>query len=111
MCDDSSKHKATAVSLTSMYDDRDGIGLGDFQKQLEAKLKEIHDCAVHNWSEQQLAVWLRDVMKLGDVADAALAEGEIDGAAALEMIRDDWIELGASGVKAAKIVSQLKKLV
>ena len=49
--------------------------------------------------------------KLGDVADAALAEGEIDGAAALEMIRDDWIELGASGVKAAKIVSQLKKLV
>jgi hypothetical protein len=35
----------------------------------------------------------------------------LDGATALEMVRDDWIELGASGLKAAKIVAQLKKLV
>ena len=50
-------------------------------------------------------------MKLGDVADAALAEGGVDGAAALMMDKEDWKELGASGVQASKIMSQLNKLV
>jgi uncharacterized phosphosugar-binding protein len=49
-------------------------------------------------------------MNLGAVADAVLAEGGVDGAAALEMDKDGWKELGASAVKAAKIISQLKKL-
>ena len=66
---------------------------------------------VQDWSDQQVAAWLRDVMKLGNIADAALVEGGLDGATTLEMVRDDWIELGASGLKAAKIVAQLKKLV
>ena len=66
---------------------------------------------VQDWSDQQVAGWLRDVMKLGNVADAVVAEGGVDGAAALMMIRDDWMELGASGLKASKIMSQLKKLV
>ena len=66
---------------------------------------------VHGWSEQQVAAWLRDVMQLADVADAALAEGGVDGAAALMMVREDWKELGASGVKAPRIVAQLGKLV
>ena len=49
-------------------------------------------------------------MKFDDVADAVLAEG-VDGAMVLEMDKDEWKELGTSGLKAAKIVSQLKKLV
>ena len=49
-------------------------------------------------------------MKFDAVADAVLAEG-VDGAMAIEMIREDWVELGTSGLKAAKIVSRLKQLV
>ena len=59
--------------------------------------------------QEQLAEWLRDVMKLEDIAKAATEE-EVDGATALEMLRDDWMELGAPGLKAAKVVAQLKKL-
>ena len=65
---------------------------------------------VEGWTEQQIASWLRDELKFDAVADAVLAES-VDGAMAIEMIREDWVELGASGLKAAKIVSQLKKLV
>ena len=42
--------------------------------------------------------------------DVAAAAGEVDGSTAIEMDKDDWKELGASGIKAAKIVGQLKKL-
>ena len=62
------------------------------------------------WSEAQLAAWLRDEMRLGAVADAAEAE-QVDGKTALEIEKDDWKELGASGVRAAKIVANLKSLV
>ena len=65
---------------------------------------------VNSWSEEQLVAWLRDVQKLGDVADKAAEEG-VDGATAMIMDKDDWKELGASGVKASKIVAQLGKLV
>ena len=65
---------------------------------------------VQDWSDQQVAAWLRDVLKFEALADAALAEG-LDGAMAAEMDKDDWKELGTSGLKAAKIVSQLKRLV
>ena len=61
------------------------------------------------WSETQLVAWLRD-MKLDAVADAAAAEEGVDGAMALEMDKEAWKELGASALKAAKIVSSLKKL-
>ena len=65
---------------------------------------------VEGWTEQQVAAWLRDALKLGAVADAALEEG-VDGATAVEMDKEGWKELGASAVKAARIVAQLKKLV
>jgi hypothetical protein len=61
------------------------------------------------WSEMQLVAWLRD-MKLDAVADAAAAEEGVDGAMALEMDKEAWKELGASALKAAKIVSSLKRL-
>ena len=43
-------------------------------------------------------------------AIVAMAADEVDGAMAIEMGKDEWKELGASGLKAAKIVSELEKL-
>eukprot|EP01043_Picozoa_sp_COSAG02_P051100 COSAG02_NODE_5337_length_4424_cov_4.315376_5_plen_50_part_00 len=40
---------------------------------------------------------------------AAAKEEEVDGATAVEMDNDAWKELGASALKAAKIVASLKK--
>jgi hypothetical protein len=62
------------------------------------------------WNESQLVGWLRGEMGLDAVADAVAAEDGIDGAMALEMDKDCWKELGASNLKAAKIISSLKKL-
>jgi hypothetical protein len=61
------------------------------------------------WSTGELCSWLSTAMKLGDVSAAAEAE-EVDGATAVEMDNDAWKELGASALKAAKIVAGLKKL-
>ena len=65
---------------------------------------------VQSWSVVQLGAWLTTEMKLADVAKAAIAE-EVDGVTALEMVREDWIDLGASGIKASKIIGTLKKLI
>ena len=65
---------------------------------------------VQDWSDQQVAAWLRDALKFEDVAQVATEQG-VDGATATEMDKDDWKELGVSGFKAAKVVAQLKKLV
>ena len=61
-----------------------------------------------NWSTVQLEAWLVNVMGLPAVAKAA--EGDVDGGTAVEMDLQSWRELGATSVKAAKIVSELKKL-
>lgn len=34
----------------------------------------------------------------------------MDGGTAIEMVREDWKELGATGIQAAKIVSEVKKI-
>ena len=65
---------------------------------------------IHDWTEHQVAAWLRDVIELGDVAEVVVEE-RVDGATALVMDKDDWKELGASGVKASRIIAQLGKLV
>ena len=46
---------------------------------------------------------------LEEVAAGAEA-AEIDCATAVEMDKEDWKELGATGVQSAKIVGVLKKL-
>ena len=66
--------------------------------------------AAQDWNAEQFAAWLRDDLKFEALAGVTLAEG-VDGAMASEMDKDDWKELGISGLKAAKIMSQLKKLV
>eukprot|EP01051_Picozoa_sp_SAG22_P003682 SAG22_NODE_182_length_16036_cov_13.692226_5_plen_1698_part_00 len=60
------------------------------------------------WSAADIEEWIANTLSLPEVA-ATLA-GEVDGGTAIEMIREDWKELGATGVKASKIVSQIKKL-
>ena len=35
---------------------------------------------------------------------------QVDGAEAKNMVREDWLELGASGLKAAKILGEIDKL-
>ena len=51
-------------------------------------------------------------MELPDVAQALITE-DVDFNTALEnmMDTDDWKHLGAEGIKAAKIVSKMKKFV
>jgi len=53
--------------------------------------------------------WLASELRLEEVAVGAQA-AEIDGATALEMDKEDWKELGATGIQSAKIVGALKKL-
>ncbi len=49
-------------------------------------------------------------MELPEVAQALITE-DVDFNTALEMDTDDWKHLGAEGIKAAKIVSKMKKFV
>ena len=71
-----------------------------------AKTKSKRPC---DWTVSQLTVWVHEEMGLPAVADAA-AEEEVDGATAMEMDKEDWKELGSTGVQAAKLVATLKKL-
>jgi len=62
-----------------------------------------------DWTVADVHRWLSEVMKLASVADAAQGE-EVDGAVACAMSNEDWKELGAAGLKAAKLVAALTKL-
>ena len=57
-----------------------------------------------------MKAWLTVEMTMPAIA-AAVAGGDVDGATAIEMDKDDWKELRATGVTASKIVGRLKKLV
>ena len=64
---------------------------------------------IADWNVDEVASWLRDVMKLNDVATATVEE-EIDGAVIVKLEKEDWKELGASGMKAAKLLAAVEKL-
>ena len=55
-----------------------------------------------------MAAWLTDEIGVPAVAEAAAA-AEVDGATAVEMDKEDWKELGATGVQGARIVAEVKK--
>jgi hypothetical protein len=63
---------------------------------------------VSEWSEAELAGWLRDEMGLPEVAEEALRE-EVDGGTAMEMDIDDWRELGAGADAIPEIVEALSQ--
>ena len=56
-----------------------------------------------------LASWATDALQLPQISEV-ITEAGIDGATALEMERDDWKELGATGLQCAKVLGGLKKL-
>ena len=61
------------------------------------------------WDAAALAAWATNALQLPKVGEA-IVEAGVDGATALEMLREDWKELGASGLQCAKIMGGLKKL-
>ena len=69
----------------------------------------ILERALREWSASQVCRWLANDMQMPGVGAAAEAE-DVDGATAAEMGKADWVELGASGIQAAKIVGALKKM-
>ena len=87
-----------------------GAGVQPKMEGLSEGVPPTSASGVHGWSEEQVANWVRDVLKFEDVAQVVTEQG-VDGATATEMIRDDWVELRVSGFKAAKVVAQVNKLV
>jgi hypothetical protein len=64
--------------------------------------------ALRLWSVKELEKYVRSVLGLGGVA-AEINRQRVDGAMAVEMSKDEWKEVGATGLEAARIVSALKK--
>lgn len=69
----------------------------------------IADAHVSEWSVLDVKGWLSDALKLPAVGVEAERDS-VDGRAAQAMDKQDWRELGASGLKAAKIVGAMKSL-
>jgi hypothetical protein len=67
------------------------------------------DTHVSEWSALDVKAWLSDTLKLPAVA-AEAERDRVDGPAARTMDKQDWRDLGASGLKAAKIVGSMKSL-
>jgi hypothetical protein len=63
-----------------------------------------------SWEKNDVAAWLGEQLGLPVVAAAAAKEG-VDGAMALRMAREDWMDIGASGLNAAKIMGAMDRLV
>ena len=64
---------------------------------------------IATWGAAAVRVWMTSILDLPELG--AAAEGErIDGATAVEMDKDDWKELGATGLQAARLVGAVKKL-
>ena len=63
---------------------------------------------IREWTTAEIVAWLRDVLSLPMVADGALREA-VDGSMAVEMQRSDWVELGASGLKSAKLITEVRR--
>jgi hypothetical protein len=64
---------------------------------------------IGSWTVDELTLWLGEEMEMKVLAGAVKREG-VDGEMALEMLRPDWQELGASGLKASRVVKALRLL-
>ena len=83
---------------------KDGASGGAGRRRMEtAPIRNIRE-----WTTAEIVAWLRDVLSLPVVADGALREA-VDGSMAVEMLRSDWMELGATGLKAAKIITEVRR--
>jgi hypothetical protein len=61
------------------------------------------------WTAARVEAWLTTALALPAVALAARGNG-VDGGTVIEADKEDWKELGASGMQASKIMSEIKKL-
>ena len=64
--------------------------------------------ALSLWSVKELEKYVRSVLGLAGVA-GEINRQRVDGAMAVEMSKDEWKDMGATGLEAARIVSALKK--
>ena len=76
------------------------------QEQPAAATKSRRGLAL--WSVKELEKWLASSMGLRGVA-ARVSADRVDGAMAAEMDKNDWKQLGCSGLQSARVVSALKK--
>ena len=61
------------------------------------------------WTVDELTLYIGKELRMEQLAGAVKSEG-VDGGMAVEMIRPDWQELGASGLKASRVISALRRL-
>jgi hypothetical protein len=73
------------------------------------QLSTVPDKPVDEWTVDELTLYIGKELRMEQLAGAVKSEG-VDGGMAVEMIRPDWQELGASGVKASRVISALRRL-
>ena len=73
------------------------------------QLSTVPDKPVDEWTVDELTLYIGKELRMEQLAGAVKSEG-VDGGMAVEMIRPDWQELGASGLKASRVISALRRL-
>ena len=68
-----------------------------------------HGQPLEAWDVLAVSEWIVSELGLPGVA-AAVTQHAVDGATAAVMLREDWREVGASGLESAKLISAVKKL-
>eukprot|EP01050_Picozoa_sp_SAG11_P019862 SAG11_NODE_3234_length_2594_cov_1.802405_1_plen_248_part_00 len=81
----------------------------DHEVQEEPEPEPEAPLPLSQWTAERVEAWLSTVLALPAVAVAA-GSGGVDGSTAIEADKDDWKELGATGMQASKIVGAIKKL-
>ena len=74
---------------------------------VKAKLQQA--LPLEKWDVMAVSEWMTSALGLPEVADAVTRHA-VDGATAAVMLREDWREVGASGLESAKLIAAVKKL-
>jgi hypothetical protein len=65
---------------------------------------------IATWDVVAVRAWMTRVLDMPEELGAAAEGALVDGSTAVEMDKDDWKELGATGIQAARMVGAVKKL-
>lgn len=68
----------------------------------------MHGQPLEAWDVPAVSEWITSELGLPGVA-AAVTQHAVDGATAAVMLREDWREVGASGLESAKLIAAVKK--
>ena len=83
--------------------------------QYTPKSVDAPSTPVQQWTVAEFSRWLVSLKGAGsdpktwEELARACEEEEVDGALALNMVREDWKSLGASGLKASKVMQGLSR--